>query len=57
MALTRFLSSFLFGIGTLDVSIFAVSSLILLAVVLLASYLPARQASRLEPVIALKPAE
>ena len=55
VALTRFLASFLFGIGTLDLSIFAASSILLLIVVLLASYLPARQASRLEPLVALKP--
>jgi putative ABC transport system permease protein len=57
VSLTRFLTSFLFGIGTLDLSIFAASSVVLLLVVLLASYLPARQASRLEPLTALKPAE
>ncbi|HEX9944563.1 MAG TPA: ABC transporter permease [Thermoanaerobaculia bacterium] len=57
LALTRLLAGFLFGVGALDPVIFGASSALLLAVALLASYLPARQASRLEPLTALGPVE
>jgi putative ABC transport system permease protein len=56
-ALTRLLASVLFGVGTTDVVIFATCSAVLLVVALLASYLPAWQASRLEPLSALRPAD
>jgi putative ABC transport system permease protein len=56
-ALTRLLASVLFGVGTTDVAIFVTCSAVLLAVALLASYLPAWQASRLDPLSALKPAD
>jgi ABC-type antimicrobial peptide transport system permease subunit len=52
--LTRFMSSLLYGISPLDpTTYFAVSSLLVLAAVL-ASYLPARRASAVDPVEALK---
>jgi ABC-type antimicrobial peptide transport system permease subunit len=52
--LTRFMSSLLFGISPLDpTTLVAVSSLLVLAAAL-ASYLPARRASAVDPVEALK---
>ncbi len=51
---TRFLSGMLYQIRPLDLSTFAVVSLGLLAVAGLASYLPARSATRVDPMIALR---
>jgi len=45
----RLLKSLLFEVSTFDVVSFAVSAAILLATALVASYLPARRASRLDP--------
>jgi putative ABC transport system permease protein len=53
LALTRLLASLLFEVGHTDPAIFAASAAVLLAVAGLAGYLPARQASRLEPLDAL----
>jgi putative ABC transport system permease protein len=52
-ALTRYLSSLLFGISGTDGSTFIAVSVLLLAVAMLASYMPARRAARIEPVTAL----
>ena len=48
------LRSLLFGVGAQDPFTFAFVSGLLAAVALLASYLPARRASRIEPLIALR---
>jgi ABC-type antimicrobial peptide transport system permease subunit len=47
--LTRFISSLLYGVGTLDVTTYVGVASILLAVAVLASYLPARRAARVDP--------
>jgi len=52
--LTRLLSSLLFGVEPTDPSTFLVISLLLVAVALTASYLPARRAARIDPLIALR---
>jgi len=52
--LTRFLSSFLFGVGTWDPAVFTGVPLALTAVAALAVWLPARRASRVDPNIALR---
>jgi predicted permease len=50
----RVVSSFLFGVGPLDPTTYAAVSGILGAVGLFATYLPARLASRVDPIVALK---
>jgi putative ABC transport system permease protein len=52
--LTRLLSGLLFGVGALDVTTFASISLLLVIVSLLACYLPARRAMRIDPLSALR---
>jgi putative ABC transport system permease protein len=53
-ALTHFLSSMLFGISATDpISYIAVVSL-LLVVVVVACYVPARRAMRVDPMVALR---
>jgi putative ABC transport system permease protein len=53
-ALTRFLQSLLFGIAATDPVTFAAIPLLLVAVALLASYLPARRAALIDPMVSLR---
>jgi putative ABC transport system permease protein len=52
--LTRLISSLLFGVSPTDLSTFAAVSTLLFAVALLASWIPARRASRVDPIVALR---
>ena len=54
LALTRFLKSMLYGVSPNDSSTFVVVFALLGAVGLLAAYLPALRASRLDPTVALR---
>lgn len=53
-AITRFASSMLYGMSATDPLTFVAIPLILTTVVLIASFIPARTASKIEPAIALK---
>ena len=48
------LSSLLYGVRPLDPEVFIAVPLILMAVVLLATYLPAQRAARVNPIVALR---
>jgi ABC-type antimicrobial peptide transport system permease subunit len=51
---TRALASLLFGVEAIDIATFAGMSLLLVMVGLLASYVPARRASNVDPVTSLR---
>ncbi|HYP13846.1 MAG TPA: ABC transporter permease [Bryobacteraceae bacterium] len=54
MALQKLVSTFLFGVKATDVPTFAAVVAVLVASCLLASYVPARRASRVDPMISMK---
>jgi putative ABC transport system permease protein len=53
-AATRALNNLLFGIGPNDLPTFALSTFLLIGAAALASYLPARRAARVDPMVALR---
>jgi putative ABC transport system permease protein len=54
LCLTRFLKGLLFEVGTADPLTFATAGLILIGVAMVASYLPARRAMNVDPLVALR---
>ena len=53
-AVTRFLSSLLFGVRATDLLTFSALSLLLVVVSLLGCYVPARRATKVDPLLALR---
>jgi putative ABC transport system permease protein len=53
-ALTRVMATLLFGVTATDLTTFTLISLLLVAVAALASYIPARRATKVNPIIALR---
>jgi predicted permease len=54
MALTRVMTSLLFGVSALDVTTFAIVPVVLIATATLAIYIPALRATRVDPTVALR---
>ena len=54
LALTRLTSNLLFGVGASDPATYMAILAMLFAVVMLASYVPARRATKVDPIIALR---
>jgi putative ABC transport system permease protein len=53
-ALSRVLAGLLFGVGPMDLATFGAVSFLMLAAALLACYVPARRATRVDPIVALR---
>jgi hypothetical protein len=53
-ALSRLMSSLLFGVGPLDPVTYAIVTLLLIAVAMAAAYVPARRSTRVDPIEVLR---
>ena len=56
LGLSRYLESMLFGVTPADSAVFVVVTVVLFAVAMLACYIPARRATRIDPMVALRDA-
>jgi putative ABC transport system permease protein len=54
LAFSRLVSSLLFGVTATDPLTFVVIALLLTIVALIASYIPARRAARIDPMVSLR---
>jgi ABC-type lipoprotein release transport system permease subunit len=54
LALSRFLRTMLFGVRETDPATFAGVAVLLLGVAMLASWIPARRATRVDPLTAIR---
>jgi len=54
LALTRVMKNLLFNVSATDTATFALISLLSVAVALIASYIPARRAAKVDPLLAIR---